>query len=391
MEPPESMEYDSDPEEPPSSLLEDIDDTANSETTRYPTTTATAPSDEGPWIEVSRSRSRNHSGGVNRDAGGGGDTLSLPKRRYIPLLPPTKLLCNYIPPHDPYNNLGFVDRMRKMRMMYGIPDSGGDAIHKFAYSTARDTRLRIAYWNMYFVDVNMLIVGDRNKNQGSVVRDMRFEDGEDAHMNLPFSFESSDIGRRKDDERDVRHERGHLMPAGINYWSERAMKECNLMINMTPQRAYHNQGYWNHLEMYERHLANNNEGIWTLIVPAFLSEGKGIQKVTYNLVGNSVAEPTHYIKVILVMKWGGSHFLQVFCIPHSANYEADKKRNKARHLKDFLMHNLDEVARCLGFHPFRDFDRNDLESVSEAKQTFTGNYKGAKSLSLQQFKIERDT
>lgn len=95
------------------------------------------------------------------------------------------------------------------------------------------------------------------------------------------------------DYRGSGYDRGHLAPAEDMDWSEAAMSESFIMINISPQSAGLNRGIWKALENRVRKMAVANEEIYIVVGPV-LTDGP------YQTIGpNEIAVPKRFFKVIL--------------------------------------------------------------------------------------------
>lgn len=89
------------------------------------------------------------------------------------------------------------------------------------------------------------------------------------------------------------YDRGHLIPAADQSWSEEAMADSFYMSNMSPQEAQFNRGIWSTLEATVRNFADTEGEVYVVTGP-ILTDGP------YETIGkNKVSVPKHYYKVIL--------------------------------------------------------------------------------------------
>ncbi|XP_062900559.1 nuclease EXOG, mitochondrial-like [Mobula hypostoma] len=116
--------------------------------------------------------------------------------------------------------------------------------------------------------------------------------------------------------------RGHMVPAGDNKYSLKAMAETFYLSNIVPQNYENNAGFWNRLEIYCRDLTQRYKDIWVISGPLTLptTGADGKKTVTYEVIGsNEVAVPTHLYKVILAQKDSASSAplsLGAFVVPN---------------------------------------------------------------------------
>ncbi len=89
------------------------------------------------------------------------------------------------------------------------------------------------------------------------------------------------------------YDRGHLIPAADQKWSEQAMDDSFYLSNMSPQVGSFNRGIWADLESVVRTFAAQNQSICVVTGPV-LTDGP------YKSIGvNEVAVPNYYYKAIL--------------------------------------------------------------------------------------------
>jgi len=95
------------------------------------------------------------------------------------------------------------------------------------------------------------------------------------------------------DYRGSGYDRGHLIPAADQSWSEEAMSDSFYLSNMSPQEPQFNRGIWSSLEATVRNFADTEHEIYVVTGP-ILTDGP------YETIGkNKVTVPKHYYKVIL--------------------------------------------------------------------------------------------
>ena len=89
------------------------------------------------------------------------------------------------------------------------------------------------------------------------------------------------------------YDRGHLIPAADQNWSEEAMDDSFFLSNMSPQVPAFNRGIWAKLESIVRTFAKDNKSLYVVTGP-ILIDGP------YDSIGkNKVSIPHYYYKVIL--------------------------------------------------------------------------------------------
>jgi endonuclease G len=87
------------------------------------------------------------------------------------------------------------------------------------------------------------------------------------------------------------YDRGHLCPAGDMGWNAETMSESFLMSNMSPQVPGFNRGIWKNLETDVRRWAKTNGELYVVTA--------GVLKDSLKCIGNNVAVPEYYFKVLL--------------------------------------------------------------------------------------------
>jgi endonuclease G, mitochondrial len=105
------------------------------------------------------------------------------------------------------------------------------------------------------------------------------------------------------------YDRGHLAPAADMKLNSTYMSESFFMSNMSPQDPGFNRGVWKSLEAVVRNMALQNEAIYVVTGPIFMSNkgSIGLNKVTI---------PGYYYKVILDYS-GEKHKAIGFILPNS--------------------------------------------------------------------------
>jgi len=95
------------------------------------------------------------------------------------------------------------------------------------------------------------------------------------------------------DYRSSGYDRGHLIPAADQNWSEEAMGDSFFLSNMSPQEPSFNRGIWAKLESVVRTFAKDNKSLYVVTGP-ILIDGP------YDSIGsNKVSIPKYYYKAIL--------------------------------------------------------------------------------------------
>jgi endonuclease G len=96
-----------------------------------------------------------------------------------------------------------------------------------------------------------------------------------------------------DDYRGSGYDRGHLIPAADQTWTEEAMSDSFYMSNMSPQEPAFNRGIWADLEAAVRTMAVTEGSVYVVTGPV-LTDGP------YKQIGEQgVSVPEYYYKAIL--------------------------------------------------------------------------------------------
>ena len=92
--------------------------------------------------------------------------------------------------------------------------------------------------------------------------------------------------------------RGHMCPAGVMKWSQKAMQDCHYMTNICPQTAELNKTWWEHLERACRQWARQEGAVQIVCGPVFSENPKRFGKK------HKMAVPKGFYKVVLSLKEG---------------------------------------------------------------------------------------
>lgn len=113
-------------------------------------------------------------------------------------------------------------------------------------------------------------------------------------------------GRRAElaDYKRSKYDRGHQAPSADQTVDPRLQAETYFLSNMAPQRGELNQKIWKHLEENVREIAKTNGPIYVTTGPMFIDEAEDDAHtadgyVEHAIIGNGVAVPTHFFKVIM--------------------------------------------------------------------------------------------
>jgi endonuclease G len=86
-------------------------------------------------------------------------------------------------------------------------------------------------------------------------------------------------------------DRGHMVPAGDNTQSEKAMSDSFFLTNMVPQVPNNNRGIWKQLETAVRNYVLKGHDVYVVSGPIYSS--------VYQTIGNGVGVPTKLFKVVI--------------------------------------------------------------------------------------------
>lgn len=94
------------------------------------------------------------------------------------------------------------------------------------------------------------------------------------------------------------YDRGHLISRlDVSGYGENPQHIVSYMTVVAPQIDKLNQGVWADMEKYARTLSESDD-IWIIAGPAFLP-APGDNKITYAVIGDNVAVPTHFFRIII--------------------------------------------------------------------------------------------
>ena len=96
-----------------------------------------------------------------------------------------------------------------------------------------------------------------------------------------------------DDYRNSGYDKGHLCPAADQKWSVKAMNDCFVMTNMTPQLHALNGGAWSTLESKERLWAKRDSALVIVAGPIYTESD------TTRIGKTGVRVPSAFFKVLL--------------------------------------------------------------------------------------------
>lgn len=191
------------------------------------------------------------------------------------------------------------------------------------------------YWVAYYLD--------RSELYGS------FDRGDDFRADPAIATGSATL----DDYKSSGFDRGHLIPAADQSWSEQAMSESFFLSNMSPQDPQFNRGIWSKLEATVRNFADTEGGVYVVTGPV-LTDGP------FKTIGeDKVSVPNTYYKVILDYREPDTKAIG-FLLPN-------KGSNKS--LQSFAV-SVDEVEKTTGldfFPKLPDQQEEVLEAQVDAK------------------------
>lgn len=114
-----------------------------------------------------------------------------------------------------------------------------------------------------------------------------------------------DLKGRQAEDSDYRgsgYDRGHMIPAADNKWSEKAMAESFYFTNCCPQNHNLNAGDWENLEEKVRTLASRFDEVYVCCGPIIGANSQG------TIGRNEVVVPDAFFKVLLIstpLGWQG--------------------------------------------------------------------------------------
>lgn len=230
---------------------------------------------------------------------------------------------------------------------YGLPECGPNVYAYENYAVRYDHAKKVPIWAMQRLTKENL-AGSASRANSQFQIDDRVNE----------LFHSSN-----DDYWDSGWARGHMVPAGDNKHSQKAMDDTFYLTNVAPQDMCNNESFWNRLERYCRHLATEKYDLEIVSGPLWLpSTGKdGKRSVSYDVIGkNDVAVPTHLFKVIAGETTGSENsypVLAAFVVPN-VNISDDKQPI------DYEVP-VESVERSVGVQFFPRLDRRNARNLCE--------------------------
>ncbi|MDE6010500.1 MAG: DNA/RNA non-specific endonuclease [Muribaculaceae bacterium] len=156
-----------------------------------------------------------------------------------------------------------------------------------------------------------------------------------------------------DDYRNSGYDKGHLCPAADQKWSDRAMTDCFVMTNMTPQTHALNGGAWNTLEGKERIWAKRDSALIIVAGPIYAETD------TERIGKSGVRVPSAFFKVLLAPYVKEPRAIG-FVYPNMA---------APGNMQNYAM-SVDEVEELTGLDFFSTLP-DDLEQRIESRTSFT--------------------
>jgi len=122
----------------------------------------------------------------------------------------------------------------------------------------------------------------------------------------PFAPDPALKGAQRAELKDYRrsgYDRGHQAPSADQSVSKQLQAETYFLSNMCPQRGELNQRIWKALEETVRDMATEHETVFVVTGPIFYDEAEDDKKtadrlVEHEVIGDGVAVPTHFYKII---------------------------------------------------------------------------------------------
>lgn len=275
------------------------------------------------------------------------------------------LLMSYMLPSYHPTNL-FKRQSKEGALKFGNPGPIHDLFERNAYAVSYNRRDRIPHWVGEHLTAEGLIRGE------GVTRDKSRFKGDPS---LPEIFRAY-----PNDYSNSGYDRGHMAPAGDAIANQKGMDETFLLSNIAPQVGPgFNRQYWAYLEAFCRDLTKNFTDVYVYTGPLFLPKsgsthslaGMGLRsdgtptlkktniafEMSYRMIGsNGVAVPTHFFKILLVVK-DGQYLAGTFVLPNQAI-------NRNILLSQFQV-DLSAVEKASGLQFFTELNRNSFLNLCE--------------------------
>lgn len=148
------------------------------------------------------------------------------------------------------------------------------------------------------------------------------------------------------------YDRGHMAPADDMRWNDEVERESNLLTNMAPQvGGAFNSSVWKTLETRVRGWAKDRDDLVVIVGPIFdpVDAVRPVDRqpatprqFVFNAVGDAVAVPTHFFKIVVDLRNPQRPEALAFVMPH-VETQPGPERDIDTHLTT-----VDEVERRTG-------------------------------------------
>ena len=202
-------------------------------------------------------------------------------------------------------------------------------IHKSSYIVSHNKDTKIPNWVAWYLP--------SDHSDGPIERSNMF-------------YEDEDVPKPRATNEDYRGSgwsRGHMCPAGDNKWNVVAMNQSFSLINVCPQDASLNSGFWNRIEMDCRKWAKMYGSVFIVCGPLLYN------KEHETIGANKVVVPEAFYKVVLCLEGK----------PKAIGFVV--KNNAGTKKKDQYVNTVDEVERLTGIDFFPALP-DSIENVVEA-------------------------
>ena len=164
------------------------------------------------------------------------------------------------------------------------------------YALLHDNTHQIPLWTAYRLDPEDKN-GSGTRDKSRFKPDPLLKDGDGEYGEL-------------DDYRKSGYDRGHMAPAASQKTNQDVMDECFYLSNMCPQLPGFNRGEWRLLEEQVRDWLDDRDQLWVVMGPG-LEDG-----APRETIGDGVAAPTHFWKIIVDERHNGELVAIAFWFPH---------------------------------------------------------------------------
>ncbi len=156
-----------------------------------------------------------------------------------------------------------------------------------------------------------------------------------------------------DDYRNSGFDRGHMAPAADMRWDRRAMNDCFMLTNISPQRSELNSGSWKKLEEKCRLWAQRDSALIIICGP-ILND-----RLTQTIGDTHITVPDRFFKIIYAPYVNPPRAI-AFIMP---NHKVPGGMQKA-------VVTIDQIEAITGFDFFATLD-DELENTIESQANFT--------------------